>query len=311
MADKKISALTAATTPLAGTEVLPIVQSGTTVKASIANVQAAPVAAASANSVQYLNASKVPSTSANLFFNGTQLGVGGLTSPHCTVGVPNATFGANSNTVGCSFGIDTNALTQPFTGFRWTGASAGISGGGFVTQWVTDSVNSTHTEIYNTGATPIVLGVNSTPMFRVEATGDSRIFNGNLIVGTSGKGITDSTGATTLNFTSTAVTANAPVFSTLFKTANGTVSAPNNTATTFYTTPTLNNGTYIVSCNVAAGDPLNYSAVSLVTVDATVLRATALQTAALLSITISGQTIRGTQLSGSPANILWTVTRVS
>jgi hypothetical protein len=35
MADKKISALTAATTPLAGTEVLPIVQGGTTVKVSV------------------------------------------------------------------------------------------------------------------------------------------------------------------------------------------------------------------------------------------------------------------------------------
>jgi hypothetical protein len=40
MADKKISALTAATTPLAGTEVLPIVQSGSTVKVSIADVTA-------------------------------------------------------------------------------------------------------------------------------------------------------------------------------------------------------------------------------------------------------------------------------
>jgi hypothetical protein len=38
MADKKISALTAASTPLAGTEVLPIVQSGSTVKVSISNV---------------------------------------------------------------------------------------------------------------------------------------------------------------------------------------------------------------------------------------------------------------------------------
>jgi len=38
MADKKISALTAATTPLAGTEVLPIVQSSTTVKVSVADV---------------------------------------------------------------------------------------------------------------------------------------------------------------------------------------------------------------------------------------------------------------------------------
>jgi hypothetical protein len=40
MADKKISALTASTTPLAGTEVLPIVQSGTTVKVSVANLTA-------------------------------------------------------------------------------------------------------------------------------------------------------------------------------------------------------------------------------------------------------------------------------
>lgn len=40
MADKKISALTAASTPLAGTEVLPIVQSGSTVKVSVADLTA-------------------------------------------------------------------------------------------------------------------------------------------------------------------------------------------------------------------------------------------------------------------------------
>jgi hypothetical protein len=38
MADKKISALTAASTPLAGSEVLPIVQSGSTVKVSVADL---------------------------------------------------------------------------------------------------------------------------------------------------------------------------------------------------------------------------------------------------------------------------------
>lgn len=38
MADKKISALTAATTPLAGSEVLPIVQGGVTVKVSVDNL---------------------------------------------------------------------------------------------------------------------------------------------------------------------------------------------------------------------------------------------------------------------------------
>jgi hypothetical protein len=40
MADKKISALTGAATPLVGTEVLPIVQSGSTVKVSVANLTA-------------------------------------------------------------------------------------------------------------------------------------------------------------------------------------------------------------------------------------------------------------------------------
>jgi hypothetical protein len=40
MADKKISQLTAATTPLAGTEVLPIVQSSSTVKVAVSNLTA-------------------------------------------------------------------------------------------------------------------------------------------------------------------------------------------------------------------------------------------------------------------------------
>lgn len=40
MADVKISALPAATTPLGGTEVLPVVQSGSTVKVSVANLTA-------------------------------------------------------------------------------------------------------------------------------------------------------------------------------------------------------------------------------------------------------------------------------
>jgi hypothetical protein len=38
MANTKISALTSATTPLAGTEVLPIVQSGSTVKVATDNL---------------------------------------------------------------------------------------------------------------------------------------------------------------------------------------------------------------------------------------------------------------------------------
>jgi hypothetical protein len=76
MANVKISNLTAATTPLAGTEVLPIVQSGATVKASIANVQTAVYPGGTANGVAYLNGSKVLTTGSALVFDGTNLGVG-------------------------------------------------------------------------------------------------------------------------------------------------------------------------------------------------------------------------------------------
>ena len=48
MADKKISALTAASTPLAGTEVLPIVQSGATVKVAVSDLTAARAVATAA-----------------------------------------------------------------------------------------------------------------------------------------------------------------------------------------------------------------------------------------------------------------------
>ena len=49
MADSKISALPAATTPLAGTELIPIVQSGTTKKAPANSIQSGPAFSAYAN----------------------------------------------------------------------------------------------------------------------------------------------------------------------------------------------------------------------------------------------------------------------
>lgn len=76
MADKKISQLTPATTPLGGAEVLPIVQAGATVKASISNVQTAPYSAGTTNGVTYLNGSKVLTSGAALTFDGTNLGLG-------------------------------------------------------------------------------------------------------------------------------------------------------------------------------------------------------------------------------------------
>lgn len=74
MADKKISALTAATTPLAGTEVLPIVQSGTTSQVSVANLTAG----------RAVNASTIETTGEARF--GTTNSGGSATNTNKTIG---------------------------------------------------------------------------------------------------------------------------------------------------------------------------------------------------------------------------------
>ena len=76
MADVKISALPASTTPLAGTEVLPIVQSGVTKKTSIESVLTSVQPSGTANGVTYLNGSKVLTSGSALTFDGTNLGIG-------------------------------------------------------------------------------------------------------------------------------------------------------------------------------------------------------------------------------------------
>lgn len=83
MADSKISALPAATVPLAGTEVLPIVQSSTTKQVSVANLTAGRAISASSvtnaaltsGRVTYAGASGLLTDSANLKFDGLNLGV--------------------------------------------------------------------------------------------------------------------------------------------------------------------------------------------------------------------------------------------
>ena len=79
MADSKISALPASTVPLAGTEVLPIVQSGATKQVSVQNVLSSAQPTGTANGVAFLNASKVLTTGSVLTFDGTNLGVGIVT----------------------------------------------------------------------------------------------------------------------------------------------------------------------------------------------------------------------------------------
>ena len=77
MADKKISALTGASTPLAGTEVLPIVQSGNTVKATVANIVGAGTSPGSfTNITGSANAIISVTDNTNAALRITQLGTG-------------------------------------------------------------------------------------------------------------------------------------------------------------------------------------------------------------------------------------------
>lgn len=83
MADKKISQLTAAATPLVGTEAVPVVQSGSTVKVAVDDLTAGRAVSAlsltlsggTANGVPYLNATKQVTTGTDLTFDGTNLGL--------------------------------------------------------------------------------------------------------------------------------------------------------------------------------------------------------------------------------------------
>ena len=95
MADKKISALTAASTPLAGTEVLPIVQSGATVKVAVSDLTAG--RAISATQITLTAGNVIPANGYGVDFSATP-GTGtsellddyeeGTWTPVLTAGVP-------------------------------------------------------------------------------------------------------------------------------------------------------------------------------------------------------------------------------
>jgi hypothetical protein len=70
MADKKISALTSATTPLVGTEVLPIVQSGATVKVAVSDLTAG----------RAISATSATLSTGNLTFSASGKGTAGTTT---------------------------------------------------------------------------------------------------------------------------------------------------------------------------------------------------------------------------------------
>jgi hypothetical protein len=159
MADTKISALTAITPPLAGTEPLPIVQSSTTKKVTVAELQAAPVAAGTANGVQYLNGSKVPSTSSG--------------------------FTVDSSGV-------VSVLNNSNWGFIYQGQSGGVTGSLYSDGsafGIAASTSNLNNAMYVTSTNQTVMRNNNVESVRIDSSNNFKITTGNLVIGTSGKGI--------------------------------------------------------------------------------------------------------------------------
>ena len=91
MPDLKISQLPPASTPLAGTELVAIVQGGVTEQTTVQAVLTGTVPSGTANGVLYLNGSKVVTSGSGLTFDGTNLGVGAAPTGFGKLDVRNGT----------------------------------------------------------------------------------------------------------------------------------------------------------------------------------------------------------------------------
>jgi hypothetical protein len=188
MADKKISALTSAATPLAGTEVLPIVQSGSTVKVSIANVTAG------------------RNIAANTLI--MDLGTSGP-----------AYVQAKNTSVDSYFAVANYSL------------------------WATGYNDSPSLQIGTATNHPIVIGVNNVGVARFGAN-DLSLFNGNVVIGTAGKGVQGTGGLSN----STYATVGAGGFLDLPISASGFVGTLSVSTTRTNFTPQSRRAVYGVAC---------------------------------------------------------------
>lgn len=178
MADKKISALTGAALPLAGTEVLPIVQSGSTVKVASNDLTTRNFRAAATTGILQVSG---PTNGATR-----------------TMTVPDANFSAARTDAGQSFS-GTNGFSD-VTIFSGSGnplqvgappASRCIAtfSDGTYNARIAASPPEGYIFVGAGSNHPVGLVVNNNVSATFDTSGNTKLENGNLIVGTAGKGI--------------------------------------------------------------------------------------------------------------------------
>jgi len=206
MADTKISALTGATTPVAGTEVLPIVQSGTTVNVSIANLTAGRnvtgnifyagfTNVAAAGTTTTLTSSSTP--------NWVVTGSGGQTYklPDATTLSPGILYTFNNNQTSGAITVVNNSSTTIAT----------VQSGGFITISLLTNSIAAGTWDYHFGAPSNVSW--STNTFSYPGSITSATWNGSLITGTyGGTGVNNGSSTITLGGSLTTTGAFASTF---------------------------------------------------------------------------------------------------
>ena len=202
MANSKISALTSATTPLAGTEVLPVVQSSTTKQVSVANLTAGrAVSAASLALTTPLSASN-GGTGLSALGTGVATWLGTPSSANLAAAVTDETgsgalvFGTNptfSNTGGNPSANFTNSIYQDVN-VNYYGAAGTVGAKinlNFGDNGSTSSIGSftIYGSAYGGGLNNAMEFGNSSGKFRVTTAGDGLLTTGNLVQGTAAKGI--------------------------------------------------------------------------------------------------------------------------
>jgi hypothetical protein len=201
MADLKISQLTGASTPLAGTEVLPIVQSGSTVKVSVANLTAGRSFDALGMTLTSTDAGATASPLLELYRDSA--------SPAANDTIGEIEFnGEDSAGNKQQYALIHGSILSPTSTteqgqIHFETATAGavtekMSRG--TTNRVSNEIGAvfnvriegdTDANLFYTDATNSRVGVGTiSPTAKLDvAGGDIRIDNGNLIIGTDGKGI--------------------------------------------------------------------------------------------------------------------------
>ena len=266
MADKKISALTGATTPLAGTEVLPVVQGGATVKVAVSDLTAGrAVTAASVNKV----AITAPATASTLTIaDGKTLAVN-----------DNATLGTGGLTLGNSGGF-TAAASKVLTANN----SLTLAG----TDATTQTFPTTSATIARTDAAQTFAGIQS-----ISDTTDA--------TSTTAASLKTAGGLAVAKKAYFGDVVNA----TGYITTKGSTSVANASATTIFTISTTSGAAQSlrVFCNIAdaAG---SYSLVEIV-YDRTNARIAVTGNDLFLSISLSGMDVKVTQTFGSTQTVYW------